>query len=309
MDRRIATFSLVSLLLTSSWGLAPVSGSANALPGRLLLSGNGIDLYNPGSGKVRRVAKRGTGAAFYPSGKAFAYVRAGGCYPSGPHSCYTEYSVFEKSLKKRNPAAPGRRVFGWTQFFVRSVDVAPGGRLIFSAKPGPGPGRRGRGVEIYSSALDGSEVRRLTHNHVFDNDPAVSPDGTHIAFARKVDGRGQIFSMRIDGSHLKRLTHDGRRNRLPSWSPGGRRLVFISQPAAAGRFGYREVYSVAAGGGRKRRLTHNRTPETRPIYSPNGRSIAFLFKNLWLMSASGAGERQIFSSPHIPGYEGGLDWR
>jgi Tol biopolymer transport system component len=309
MDRRIAVLFLALLLLASAWAGTPNRSLANALPGRLLIGGDGIDLFDPSTGKVRHVLERGMEPAFYPSGRAFVYIRGGGCHPIRPKSngCYTEYSVFERSLDKVDPKASGRRVFGWAEFFVRAVDVAPGGRLIFSAKPGPGPGKNARGLEIYSSSRSGGEVRRLTHNRVFENDPAVSPDGRHIAFARRVHGRSQIFSMRIDGSHVTQLTHGGRRNRLPSWSPDGRRLLFISQSASG--LGKREVYSVGASGRQLRRLTHNRIREHSPSFAPNGSSIAFLSGgDLWLMGADGTRPRRALSGNIDTGYEEGLDW-
>ncbi len=305
MARRLAvTCFLVALALAAG------TGRAAALPGRFLLTENArIELFDPGTGKVRQVAERGGEPAFFPSGKGFAYVREGSCYrPPGTRTCFTLYSVFLKSFSERRAAAPGRRVFGWKRFFVRAVDVSPRGRLVFSAEAGPGPGRSGRTMEIYSSRLDGSGVRRLTHDRVFDNDPVVSPDGGYVAFARRVHGRGQIFSMRIDGTHLRRLTHDGRKDRLPSWSADGHRLVFISQPCGSGACGSRELYTVAARGGHERRLTHNDEVEGQAVFAPSGGSIGFLLRQrLWVMGTGGP--PRLLLAPREPvGFEGGMDW-
>ena len=277
----------------------------------MLLAGRGIDVFDPRTGEVRPLVDSGAAPAFSPSGQEIAYVRAGGCFPTGtPDGCYTEYSVFRKSVSELDPAAPGAQVFGWTDFFVRGVSVAPDGRLVFSAKVGPGPGEQpyGDGLEIYSVAADGSELRRLTDNDVFDNDPAVSPDGRHVAFARKVRGRAQIFSMRIDGTHVVRLTRDDRRNRLPAWAPGGRRLLFISQPAAHAEFFKREIFTVRVHDGRERRLTQNGAIETAPAYSPDGRWIAFVREGaIWVMASDGASIRRLLPGPGVTGYRE-LDW-
>jgi Tol biopolymer transport system component len=300
MSRLLAT---VCLSLTCVWALVLGPASAAALSGRLLVANSrGVELFDPSTDKLRRVTTSGTGPAFFPSGKGFAYVRAGAFNAPGR---YTKYSVFLKSFAERDPAVRGRQIFGWNQFFVRAVDISPKGRLVFSAEPGPGPDQHGRGMEIYSAALDGSGLRRLTHNHVFDNDPVVSPDGRHIAFARRVAGRGQIFSMRTDGTHEMRLTRNGRRDRLPAWAPDGRRIAFISELAKRDR---REVYVVGSHGRRERRLTHNHLTENRVAYSPNGRSIAFLHAGrLWAMDADGDTPRQILTAKE-PEFEGGLDW-
>lgn len=288
--------------------LLPAPAGA-ALPGRFLLGGGGegIDLFVPRAGTVRQVVAEGGEPAFLPGDRGFAYIRAGGCHPI-PRGCYTLYSVFAKSLAQ-GPEVPGRQVFGWKAFFVRSVDAAPSGRLVFSAEPGPGPDQKGRGMEIYSAAPDGSGLRRLTRNRIFENDVAVSPNGERVAFSRRVNGRGQIFTMRIDGSHVRRLTQNGGRNRLPDWSPDGRRLVFISQPAGNSAFGHREIRTVAASGGPERRLTFNRAIENQPVYSPDGAWIAFeRGGNLWAMRADGDAPRLILRHREPPGFEGAIDW-
>jgi Tol biopolymer transport system component len=277
--------------------------------GRLLLQeGQIIDLYDPATGELRQLADQGDQPVFFPAGDAFAYIRAGGCFPTGPESCFTEYSVFEKSLDVEDEAAPGRQVFGWTDFFVRAIDLTPEGRIVFSAKAGPGPAEDGRTLEIYSARLDGGDLRQLTHNAVFDNDPVVSPDGRRIAFSRKVKGRGQIFTMSIDGGHLKRTTRDSARNRQPTWSPDGRRIVYLSQPPGHAAFEEREIYSAGADGGRKRRLTRNQLTEGAAVFSPDGEWIAYLqLGAVWLMKPDGSRQHQLLPVSGGPGYSD-LDW-
>ena len=99
-----------------------------ALPGRLLIPNarGGIELFDAKNGARRKVAERAASPAFAPDGKAFAYIREGGCFRI-PKGCYTEYSIFLKSLGDHRAQTSGRQVFGWKQFFVRAVDVAPGG--------------------------------------------------------------------------------------------------------------------------------------------------------------------------------------
>jgi hypothetical protein len=300
---RLLTLAVLGVLAAS----LPAVAAAPAPSGRILLSANEeIALFEARSGELRQLVHFGNEPVFLPSSRSFAYIGSAGCQPDGHGRCYTLYTVFVKSLRDRNVKDRGRRIFGFRRFFIRSVDVGRGGRLVFSASPGPGPSAGGREEEIYTSNL-GGRVRRLTRNHAFDNDVAVSPDGRHVAFAERVHGRGQIFVMRIDGSNSRRLTHDGRRDRLPSWSPDGRRIIFISQPGA--QFGRREIYSIPAHGGRQRRLTHNTGIESDPVYSPDGSWIAYLRSGaLWAMRADGATPRKLLRAQGYGGWEGGLDW-
>jgi hypothetical protein len=55
--------------------------------------------------------------------------------------------------------------------------------------------------------------------------PAISPDGTKVAFIRTVDGRGQVFSINTDGTGERRLTDDTSDYATPSWAPASDRLV------------------------------------------------------------------------------------
>ena len=305
-----APASSVLLLLSLLLVAATSAGAAEKRGGSgILASGDVIELVDPATGDARRLTTRGTGPAYVPSRHAFAYIREGGCAADGSGGCFTQYSVFVKSLANRSPKDPGRRVFGWREFFVRKVDVSPGGRMVFSAKPGPGPD--GDRLDIYSSDLKGDRVRRLTRSPSFENDPAVSPDGRRVAFVRRVHGRGQIFVMSIDGGGPRQLTHNGRRNRLPAWSPDGRRLVFISQGApGGGRYARRDIRTVTTTGAERIVTGFGRRDVVLcPAFSPDGGRIAFIWNNgLWLMSATGRNKRLLRRPPGYGGYEGGIDW-
>ena len=48
----------------------------------------------------------------------------------------------------------------------------------------------------------------LTHNPADDDDLALSPDGTKIAFASTGDGNREIYVMNTDGTNPTRRTND-----------------------------------------------------------------------------------------------------
>jgi len=63
-----------------------------------------------------------------------------------------------------------------------------------------------QGAELYSSDLDGSNVRRLTDNEWYDAEVSVSPNGQWIVFSRQVDGRIDLWRMRSDGTGEEQIT-------------------------------------------------------------------------------------------------------
>jgi len=79
------------------------------------------------------------------------------------------------------------------------------------------------GCDIYVINADGSGLRRLTDGM----DPAWSPDGQKVAFARWRDPRG-IYVIDEDGSN-ETLVFGWSQAKAPAWSPDGSRIVFTRQ--------------------------------------------------------------------------------
>jgi hypothetical protein len=80
--------------------------------------------------------------------------------------------------------------------------------------------------EIYLIDRDGSGLRRLTFNSIFERAARWSPDGTRIAFTGFVNGNGDIYTVNIDGTGLTRLTTDPARDDDPAWADNGKRIVY-----------------------------------------------------------------------------------
>ncbi len=84
-----------------------------------------------------------------------------------------------------------------------------------------------------------------------DNAPAVSPDGTKIAFMSS--GRGannwEIWVMNADGSNPQRLTNNGSNDGLPAWSPDGQSIAYVSDQG-----GVWAIWVMNADGSNQRKL-------------------------------------------------------
>ncbi len=80
--------------------------------------------------------------------------------------------------------------------------------------------------KIYIVNRDGSNLKQLT-NGTSDQNPAVSPDGTLIAFDSDRSGGRHIFIMDTDGSNIQQLSK-GSDDRDPSWSRNNKQIVFTS---------------------------------------------------------------------------------
>jgi Tol biopolymer transport system component len=118
-------------------------------------------------------------------------------------------------------------------------------RIVFVDECVPG----GFGA-LYSIGLDGTGLKRLGAG---GSNPAVSPDGTEIAFGDD-NGMG-IAVIRADGRPVRHVSH-GLLDGSPAWSPDGRKLVYVGtiSPAPNGALFASTLYVVNADGTGRRKL-------------------------------------------------------
>jgi len=139
-------------------------------------------------------------------------------------------------------------------------------------------------AEIYTMNPDGSGVVQVTDsvNGSFSMAPALSPDGSKVAFSVAVleTGHGggvvsdfEIYTADVDGTGAFNVTNhpefDGWR---PAWSPDGTKLAFSStrgDPANA------DIYIINVDGTDLQRLTVDPGDDISPAWSPDGSRIAF----------------------------------
>ena len=108
--------------------------------------------------------------------------------------------------------------------------------------------------EIYTAAVDGTDVVRLTQSPGLDAHPCWSPDGKTIAFATDRWVGLELATIKRDGTGLIRLTKSQGLDDYPVYSPDGSRLAFVSN-----RDGQFEIYVSAANGSAAFNLSRTRT--------------------------------------------------
>ena len=182
------------------------------------------------------------------------------------------FDVAGKGIFATGPTGKGRRPL------ARRIDEEPAwsrhGRLAV---------QRDDTIAGTSSILlrRGGRLRALTGplspSGPADIQPAWSPDGVRVAFARALPaakGRSlsgfDIYVARVKGGRLRRLTRDVGNDTQPAWSPNGKRIAFTSD-----RAGNQDVYTVRPNGRGLRRLTGTAAEDSAPSWSPNGKRIAF----------------------------------
>ncbi len=99
--------------------------------------------------------------------------------------------------------------------------------------------------------------------------PALSPDGTKIAFVSTKSGYPDIWVMNSDGCGLMNLTNSSVRESSPSWSPDGTKIAFHGEELSG--TGWSTIYTMNADGSGRESLATGFWPH----WSPDGNNIAF----------------------------------
>lgn len=127
--------------------------------------------------------------------------------------------------------------------------IGANGKMVFK-----GWGNTAFGLRSASASF--GDVKTVT-NVETDTAPALSPDGSQVAFMSRREENWDIYVVNIDGSGLRRLTVDPAQDGLPVWSPDGNAIAFVSD-----RGGVWAIWVMTPDGkGISQLFTMNGTPD------------------------------------------------
>jgi len=238
----------------------------------------GISGAQAGELDVRRIPHEGVGAEFYfsPDGKTLI----GNAKLDGDeaHYVYT-MRVDNGEMVKINGTGEdacshyypdGKRLI-WTS--TRDLADLPKGSY---SDPADYP----TGAELYSSALDGSDVKRLTNNLVYDAEVAVSPDGKWILWSRQIDGEVDLWRMPADGSgEEQQITFTkGEQEGGAFYLPDSETILFRSWDISVqGQRGMpMTIYTINGDGSDKKQISTQEGTNWAPYPAPDGEHFAYV---------------------------------
>lgn len=76
--------------------------------------------------------------------------------------------------------------------------------------------------DLWRVGITGGVAQRLTSHPGMEAHPAVSPDGTMLAFTAQYEGPAEVYTMPLSGGLPQRRTYWGRGCRVVGWSPDGK---------------------------------------------------------------------------------------
>jgi Tol biopolymer transport system component len=155
---------------------------------------------------------------------------------------------------------------------------------------------RGGGCGVWKVPVLGGRPSLLVRNA---KDPAVSPDGSRLAFVRTAEsGEQHVWAGPLSDPDAARQVTAGPIRALqpeedPAWSPDGRWLCYSSD---------RSLWTVSTAGGTPTQLTRDREYDIEPAWASDGRSVYFSSYRdgvfaLWQVAASGGTARRLTRGP------------
>ncbi len=211
---------------------------------RLLGSGEEYSGHPPSAGYVD--------AAFGPGGSQIAATRF------FLTALYSSQSI----VVFNTGGGAGRRLPLSKPDVVSQPSYSDNGKLAFA-----GANRNGKGPnsfdnsDIYVANANGNAPKKITDGKFNCSDPALSPDGSRVAWSCDLNGNQEIFIARLGGSKPKRLTNSLKADTEPCFSPNGKRLAFTSEHS-----GNREIYVMNIDGSGLHRLTTSHANEGNPSW-------------------------------------------
>lgn len=237
----------------------PALGRAGELAGHKLLvatfrtGDTEIFLVDPDTGDARNLTRSPKSKERYPSWSPEGKRVAFNSDRDGTHNLY---AIDADGANLRQLTHEKRGVEAGMQSWTAD------GKWIYFGLFGGGPPRMCR------IAPDGSNFKVIGTGI----DPAVSPDGKTIVYARALPDGHHLYAMDADGGHERRLTPRGNpfAGIHAAWSSDGKTIVYADRVGDA-----LEIFRIDPEGKNVRQLTHLGKAATTPAVSPDGKWISF----------------------------------
>ena len=162
-------------------------------------------------------------------------------------------------------APPLRSRVTWLPWAVAGLAIAAATLLAVVVSSNP------VSRSIFGSARDRealwSSFTRISENAGEETSPTLSPDGTTVAYAMRVNGSWDIYAQRVGGRNATPIVNDPQRDEKgAAFSPDGSQIAFHIADATGG------IFIAGATGESVRRVTETGFD---PAWSPDAKQIAY----------------------------------
>ena len=131
----------------------------------------------------------------------------------------------------------------------------------------------GEHAHLFAYSPIDQPLMRLTDGPWDDISPALSPDGSKIAFASNRSGYWDLYLLEIESGETTRLTNTQAYDGAPSWSPDG---AWLASETYYNNSLEIMVQSISDSSVEALMLTNNPAADHSPAWAPKGRQLAFV---------------------------------
>jgi tricorn protease len=135
------------------------------------------------------------------------------------------------------------------------------------------------GGDIWTVPAAGGTARLLVTDPATEERPIYSPDGRQLAFTSTRNGAPNIYILTLATGQVRRLTWSDASEQLDAWSADGKWIYFSSGADDVAR--QTDVFRVAATGGTPLEVSRERfLAEFNAAPSPDGQTVALMAKGM-----------------------------
>lgn len=254
------------------------------------------------SGEYRQVSDgRGTTTCSYflPDGEHVLYGSTNAVHESCPPkpdmsmgyawAIYNEFDIYIQNLE----TGEERLLVGGPGYDTEATVSPMGDRIVFTST-------RSGDLELWTCALDGTDLRQVTDKTGYDGGAFFSHDGKWLVFRTtafdptKLEEQQaqyrellandlirphsmEIMIVRPDGSERTQVTHLGNANWAPYFYPNDDRIIFCTNHHSMNKGGAMnfDLFAIDPDGQNLERITFEDSFDSFPMFSPDGRYLVF----------------------------------
>ena len=148
--------------------------------------------------------------------------------------------------------------------------------------------------EVWVMDWDGSNQTQLTKLRSLSINPAISPDGSRLAFTSYAKGTPRIMMVdTLSGRQLSFYNQEASMNATPAFSPDGKQIYYASSAA-----GLAQIYSAGLDGQGFHRVTHTDTIDMEPKVNPKNPALMLFVggqthPQIYRMTSEGVGVERV----------------
>ena len=224
-------------------------------------------------------------SSWAPDGRRIAYKRSDEVFVRDVTTDAAPLRLTNKAVSTENNTQPG-----WS----------PDGASIVFRTNRSDPSRNV--ADIWIMDADGTNERPLLVQDGDQRYPALSPDGTMLAYTSNDGAGADLWIANADGTGARMLFGSDQVDSAPAWSPDSSKLAFeIHGPVVGSEYG--DIFVMDVRTGVVTQLTSDPlgapVHDEGPAWSPDGTMIAFTSErsdplgDVWIMQADGTNPRRL----------------